>query len=123
MMKNVMMLMVFALTVGFGVNAQTTTDSLTFNKKGYAIAKIKTSAVCDMCKETLEKTMAYEKGVKESDLDVSSKILTVTFDTTKTSLANIRMAIAKVGYDADHVAADEKAYHRLHACCKKDVPH
>ena len=25
--------------------------------------KIKTSAVCDMCKKTLEKTMAYEKGV------------------------------------------------------------
>jgi hypothetical protein len=27
-----------------------------------------------------------------------------------------------LGYDADTVAADEKAYTRLPACCKKDAP-
>ncbi|HEY4650626.1 MAG TPA: MerP protein, partial [Pontibacter sp.] len=51
--------------------------------------KIKTSAVCDMCKTTLEKTMAYEKGVKSSSLDVNSKILTVVFDNRKTDEAKL----------------------------------
>jgi copper chaperone CopZ len=88
-----------------------------------AVAKIKTSAVCDMCKETLEKAMAYEKGVKKSDLHVDSKILTVTFDPKKTSLDKIRVAITKTGYDADNLQADKNAYENIDPCCKKDAVH
>ncbi len=85
--------------------------------------KVKTSAVCDMCKETIEKHMAFEKGVKKSSLDVESKILTVTYNPTKTTPEKIRIAITKCGYDADDVPANPKAYNKLHACCKKDSKH
>lgn len=81
--------------------------------------KIKTSAVCGMCKETIEKTMAFEKGVKTSELDVKTKIVTVTYNTEKTSPEKIKLAISKVGYDADEVAADPKAYAKLSPCCQK----
>lgn len=81
--------------------------------------KIKTSAVCDMCKETMEKHIAFEKGVKKSSLDVDSKILTVTYNPTKITPDQIRKAVAKSGYDADDVKADPKAYKKLDACCKK----
>ena len=81
--------------------------------------KIKTSAVCDMCKETLEKYMAFEKGVKKSNLDVESKILTVTYNPSKTTPEQLRKAVSKSGYDADEVPADAKAYKKLDACCKK----
>lgn len=111
------------VAMALGVQAQQAADSLTYTKDGYAVAKIKTSAVCDMCKETLEKAMAYEKGVKESSLDVDSKVLTVKFDPKKTSLEKIRMAVVKTGYDADGILADEKAYDNLDACCKKDAKH
>jgi copper chaperone CopZ len=81
--------------------------------------KIKTSATCDMCKETIEKNLAFEKGIKKSVLDVDTKIVTVTYNAEKTSPEKIRQAISKIGYDADEVPADPKAYKKLDDCCKK----
>ena len=68
--------------------------------------KIKTSAICDMC--------------KKSNLDVSSKMITVVYNSTKTTPEKIRLAISKAGYDADDVPANPKAYKKLEDCCKKD---
>lgn len=81
--------------------------------------KIKTSAQCSMCKETIEKAMAFEKGVVKADLDVETKVLTVTYKPSKTTPETIRKAVSAVGYDADEVAADPKAYQNLSNCCKK----
>lgn len=81
--------------------------------------KVKTSAICDMCKTTIERELAFEKGVKKSSLDVPSKIVTVSYNPNKTTPEKIRQAIAKAGYDADEVPANPKAYKKLDACCKK----
>ncbi len=86
----------------------------------YEVIKIKTSSQCGMCKEAIEKAMAFEKGVKNSELNVESKVVTIKYDATKTTPEKIRLAISKVGYDADDVKADEKAYNKLSPCCKKD---
>ena len=83
--------------------------------------KIKTSAVCDMCKTTLEKAMAYEKGVKQSSLDVELAILTVAYNPNKTNAEKIKKAITEAGYDADELVANTRAYNKLNACCKKDA--
>ncbi|MES2591383.1 MAG: heavy metal-associated domain-containing protein [Bacteroidota bacterium] len=88
-------------------------------QEGTAELKVKTSAVCDMCKETIEKELAFEKGVKRSTLDVPSKIVTVVYNPNKTTPEKIRLAISKAGYDADDVKANPKAYNKLDACCKK----
>lgn len=106
--------MVLAL-VSMGANAQTKQDDKT------QTVQIKTSAVCEMCKKTLEKSMAYEKGVKSSNLDVQSKVLTVVFDNRKTNSDNILKAVTKTGYDANELTADERAYNRLDDCCKKEA--
>jgi mercuric ion binding protein len=87
-----------------------------------AKVQIKTSAVCKMCKATIEKYLAYEKGVKVSDLDVPSKVVTVVYNPKKTDISKIKKAINKSGYDADELPADAKAYDALEACCKKDAP-
>ena len=81
--------------------------------------KIKTSSQCDMCKERIEEALAFEKGVKSSELDLETKIVTVTYKAGKTTPGKIRTAISKVGYDADDVSAEMKAYGKLPACCKK----
>lgn len=81
--------------------------------------QIKTSVVCDMCKENIEKNLAFEKGVKKSVVDVNTKIVTVTYNPQKITPEEIRLAISKVGYDADDVAANTKAYKKLDDCCKK----
>ena len=97
--------------------------ALAQEKKKTEEVKIKTSAVCDMCKYSLEKTMAYEKGVKTSSLDVVSKVITVTYNPERTTPQKIKKAICLTGYDADEIPADSAAYEKLHACCKKDYKH
>lgn len=81
--------------------------------------KIKTSAQCEMCKTRIENAMAYEKGVVVAHLSLDDKVVTITYKTNKTSPEKLRLALSKLGYDADEVAADRKAYNELPPCCKK----
>jgi len=110
-MKNLGLVLAVVLVTLFSVNS-------------YAIGKmetikIKTSSQCDMCKETIEKKMAFEKGVKSAVLDVESSVLTVVYNPKKTNPDLIRKAVAAVGYDADDIPAEQEAYDNLHECCKK----
>lgn len=101
---------VLLLTLGF--NAQASDDK---EKE----VKIKTSAICEMCKERIERNLAFEKGVKESSLNLTDKVITVKYNPKKTDVSKIKANIAKTGYDADEVTADEKGYAKLPGCCKK----
>ena len=86
--------------------------------------KVKSSVVCGMCKERVENGLVFEKGVKEVVVDLETKEVTVTYNPLKNSPEKLRTAISKLGYDADTVKADPKAYEKLPACCKKDAaPH
>lgn len=90
----------------------------------YETVTIQTSAICDQCKTRLEKNISFEKGVKSVVLDEKTKELTITFKKEKNDKEKLKKAITKVGYDADEMPADEKAYNRLPDCCKKGVePH
>jgi mercuric ion binding protein len=97
----------------FGANVQA-------QGKKTETVKIKTSSVCDMCKKTIEKNMAYEKGVQQATLDVQTQMLTVMYRPDKTNLETLRKAVTAIGYDADSVAANPQAYNKLNECCKKD---
>ena len=81
---------------------------------------IKTSGQCESCKKRIENALNFEKGVKSAAFDVATKDVTVLFDPKKTSSEKIRTAITKVGYDADKMPADAKAYKRLPSCCQKE---
>jgi copper chaperone CopZ len=81
--------------------------------------KIKTSAQCDMCKKRIEKAIGLEKGVKSAVLDVDSKVLTVAYRPDKTDTRKLQQAVQNVGYDADALPADPKAYKKLPDCCQK----
>ncbi|TLM87336.1 heavy-metal-associated domain-containing protein [Hymenobacter jeollabukensis] len=99
--------------------AQAQTAPAAKAKPGTEQVQIKTSAVCDMCKARLEKSLAYEKGVQSALLDVPSQVLTVTYRADKTTPEALRAAVSATGYDADATAANAKAYDRLPDCCKK----
>jgi len=111
--KLIAVIIAAAILLGQSIYAQT--------KKAdkYSEIKIKTSSQCGMCKETIEKAMAFEKGVKSSDLNVETKVLSVKYDALKTTPEKIKLAVSKVGYDADDVKADPKAYSKLSPCCQK----
>lgn len=80
---------------------------------------IKVSSQCKMCKARIEEALAFEKGVKTSNVNLEKDVTVVTYNTKRTSLENIRKAISTAGYDADEVKADPKAYAKLSICCKK----
>ena len=97
-------------------------SSVSFSQeKKSAELKVKTSAVCGQCKDRIEKGMAYEKGIKDVNLNVDTKIATVTYNPSRTTPLEIRKAISKLGYDADSIPADKVAYAKLPSCCKKDA--
>ena len=106
-MKKIILFFVFIVSL----NAKAQTDSIS----------IKTSAVCGTCKETIEHDLSFVKGIISSSLDVKSQQLSVVYDSKKIDAVQIRNEVAKIGYNADSVMADPKAFKRLPECCKK--PH
>ena len=80
--------------------------------------EIQTSAICEMCQYTLEKDLAFEKGVKEALLNLDDKVMTVIYNPKRTDAQAIRERITKVGYHADTLARDPIAYDKLPMCCK-----
>ncbi|ALM50660.1 hypothetical protein AMR72_02330 [Flavobacterium psychrophilum] len=94
-------------------------------KKTIRTAIIKTAIYCDHCKacETcgpkFNQTILKEKGVQMVVLDEKAMTIKVTYNSKKTDLEKIKMAISKLGYDADEVKADTAAYASLDGCCKK----
>jgi copper chaperone CopZ len=107
-------LLVFLAVALYGNNAMAS------EKAKEATVKIKTSAICDMCKATIEKAVKKLPGIKSSVLDVKSKILTVSYETEKTTPGMIRKAVSAAGYNADNVAADKAAFSKLAPCCQKE---
>ena len=88
-------------------------------KKKIETVEIQTTAVCDMCKELIvDKTLAFEKGLKFAEMNVETGVLTVRYRNDKTSLSHIRNVISDLGYSADSVKADPAAHENLHFCCK-----
>ena len=114
-------------TVSFPLQASTlefAVSKIQEIEKKVDTVEIKTSAICGMCKERLEHDMTFEKGVKSVELDLDTKILTISYKTNKTSKEELKKAVTKIGYDADEMVANQKAHDRLPPCCQKGTePH
>lgn len=108
--------MLFLVVLILGTVSVTTAQTM--------VVKVKTSAICKMCKNKIERDLLLTKGVKDAELNLKDKVVTVTYNSAKTTPELIRVAITKSGYDADDLPADPAAYDKLSSCCKKDnEPH
>ena len=89
---------------------------------GKAIIKTPT-VLCDKCKDRVEFFISHEVGVTSVKADIKRKTTTVTWLNDRTTLENIKVAIANLGYDADDIEAEESAFKRLPKECRlhKDV--
>ena len=112
--KTILGLLVF-VTVGFSAVGQNKVETV----------EIETSAVCKNCKKRIENALMYTKGVLDAELNLETKMVKVVYKTTKTDLEKVKMAVAKAGYRADDVEADEEAYNALPKCCQEGsgAPH
>lgn len=109
-MKKISLIIAFLFGIAISATAQTE-------------IRIKTSAVCGMCKKKLESEIAYLKGVKFAKLNIDDKMLTVNYNEKKVSPEKIKIAISKLGYRADDVLADSAAFSKLPDCCRNPDSH
>jgi len=101
------------------VNAQGT-DAHGQGDRKVAHLDIHTSTVCDMCEQTIEENLIYEKGVKKVNVDLAKSEIHVEYDPKKNTPDGLRKAVAKLGYMADDIPGDEAAFKKLPLCCQKE---
>lgn len=89
--------------------------------KDKAVISTPTLQPCDKCKEHIEFFIGKTDGVISVKVDMKRKTVTVAWLTDRTNKEYIKTAIANLGFDADDIEAEEYAYKRLPACCKKPL--
>jgi copper chaperone CopZ len=79
---------------------------------------IEVNGNCGLCKKRIEKAAFSVSGVKSAVWDVDSHLLSLILNEDKTSLLDVKKAVANVGHDTDEVKATEEIYDNLHSCCQ-----
>lgn len=77
---------------------------------------------CGMCENTIEGSLKGVDGIDNADWVRETKMMSVTYDSTKMSEDDIKTKIAAVGYDTDTKRASDRAYSALPGCCKYERP-
>lgn len=73
---------------------------------------------CEDCKKRIEKAAFSVSGVKSATWDIGTHKLNLILNEEKTSLVDVKNAIAKVGHDTDAVKTTQDVYDGLPACCQ-----
>jgi len=108
MKKIVLVNLLFLITIiGFNVKAQELKKE-----------KFKVYGNCGMCENRIEKAAKEVDGVTIADWNKESKMIEVSFDSLKTDVHKIHMAIAKVGHDTEMHKAEDDVYNKLPGCCR-----
>jgi predicted ABC-class ATPase len=133
-MKKIILIVTLAI-FGFTAMAQTCGSSASkkccgdgpkLEVKGAETIIIQTNAYSAKSNELFKETLPFVKGVKDFKYDEASYKIAVAYDPKKITPAEIRTAIAKMGFNADQLAANEQARAKLPAECKtmpKACPH
>lgn len=74
--------------------------------------------VCDTCRDTIVKAIQGVEGVKAVKPDMEKKVMRITVEDKAGTQEKIEQAVSKVGYQADGVKADSKAFANLPGCCQ-----
>ncbi|MDR3285964.1 MAG: cation transporter [Prevotellaceae bacterium] len=107
-MKKILIIALSLLTLTFAANAQ--------DKKNDKISEVKFDVANmhgDHCKQRIEKSIPFEKGVKDVEVNLKENTATVKFDNTKTDAEKIKAAFEKLGYPTTIKVAEAKG-----SCCK-----
>ncbi len=77
----------------------------------------KVNGICGMCKDRIEKTVLRNNDVKYAEWNIENKVLTIKYR-NQPDMGKLKESLAKTGHDTDTHKASDKAYAKLHACCK-----
>lgn len=91
-------------------------------QKAVGKAVIKTPTIlCEKCQEKVEFFISHTEGVSSVAVNIRKKTTTVSWLNDRTTLENIKTAIANLGFDADDIEAEEYAFKRLPKECKAAI--
>lgn len=108
-MKN---LIIILCVVFFGISMQAQEK-----KNKNAKYTIEVNGNCEQCKKRIEKAALGVSGVKSAQWNMETHELALILNEEKTSVLEVKKAIAKVGHDTDEIKADATTYENLHSCC------
>ena len=100
-------------------NESNSTSSNEEIAKGAMTSTFKVWGNCEMCQETIEGSLKVD-GVIKSNWNTDTKIISVSYDSSKISLDQIQKNIAAAGYDNEKYKANDEAYKSLPECCQYD---
>lgn len=84
------------------------------------VATIKTpTIVCDECVKTIKKAVYSLEGIRDVDVNLDTKTVTVKYVPLQTNQETIEITITRAGYDANDRKRDQEAYDNLPECCKQ----
>lgn len=69
--------------------------------KKTATVTFKTTIHCKNCVKKVNDNIAFEKGVKDLKISLDEKLVTITYDPSKTDEATLAKALEKLGYKAE----------------------
>ena len=89
------------------------------NAQSVKTETIKVYGNCAQCRSHIQKA-ATAAGATVAKWNVDTKVLTVSYDQTKTTSKKIQAKIAEAGYDTQDATATDEAYKKLDDCCQYD---
>lgn len=106
----------FAFILGITTSAQTH-ENMNMDMPSSKTETFKVLGNCDLCKTRIEKAVKLE-GVTKADWSTKTKLLTVTFDPSKTNKDELSKKLALAGHDTEKYKASGDVYANLPGCCQ-----
>ena len=103
-MKKIILMCLVAL---FSVGIANAEEPKKGNKKSVVVEFV-TDIDCAGCAKKVTNTIPYEKGVKDVQVDVPTKTVTVTYDPAKTNNETLVKAFAKIKIKAEAKVAEKQ---------------
>ena len=95
----VVMLAIFSIATLTGFSQ----DNTSVNSETGSVIKtvsFKSNLNCNACVNKVKENIAYEKGVKDLDVNLEKNTITIKYKANKTSEETLASAIKELGYDA-----------------------
>ncbi|WMJ71629.1 cation-transporting ATPase [Cytophagaceae bacterium ABcell3] len=109
MIPNKVIIMLFVTSIVFTSCEEKINNTKTETQKIYGN--------CLMCKRTINKA-GNLNGIAKVNWDKETKVASITYDSSQTTLNEVLQRIANAGYDNDVFTAPDEAYNDLYKCCK-----
>ncbi len=80
--------------------------------------KFEVAGNCGMCKDRIETAANLVEGVSSAEWNRETKLLEVSYDSSRVNTHKIHMAVAEAGHETKMHKANDVAYNNLPDCCK-----